>query len=196
MIRVGLTGGIGSGKTTIANFFSILGIPIYFSDERAKLLMVNNLGIKEGLIELLGANCYLLSGEINKEFISKRIFSDRQLLDGINKIVHPVVKSDFEEFCMQNSNKKYIIKESAILVETGLFKTLDKLILITANQELRISRLQERDKQKAEEISTKISKQLSDSEKKGFADYIIENNNQEFLIPQLIKIHTQLSSIN
>ena len=195
MIRVGLTGGIGSGKTTVAKFFELLEIPIYYSDIEAKKLMLTSEIIKKKLIHLLGDDTYSAEGELNKAYISKKIFSNSILLNKINKIVHPVVEDDFSQFCKQYSNKKYIIIESAILVEIGWFKTLDKLILVTANQQERVNRILKRDQSSEAEILAKISKQMSDSEKKVFADYRIENNNNIFLIPQVLNIHAQLSSL-
>ncbi len=192
MIKVGLTGGIGSGKTTIANFFELLNVPVYYSDIEAKRLMINNISIKQNLINLLGAESYLESGDLNKVFISKMIFADKHLLNEMNKIVHPVVKKDFETFCEINSTKKYIIKESAILVETGLYKNLDKLILVTASEEERIKRVGLRDSIDTEDIKAKITKQMTDIDKMPFANYIIGNNNLSFTIPQILDIHNQL----
>jgi len=191
MIKVGLTGGIGSGKTTIAQFFQILAVPVYFSDERAKILMLKD-PIKSQLIEWLGLEVYNKNGELNKSFISEKIFNNQVLLNKMNRIVHPVVEADFNTFCLINRDKKYIVKESAILIETGLIKDLDKLILVTANKEDRRERVMLRDSLSNKVIDSKIAKQLEDSEKISFADFIIENNNNKFIIPDLLKIHKGL----
>jgi len=191
MIKVGLTGGIASGKTTIAQFFEILLVPVYYSDQRAKALMLKE-PIRNQLIEWLGKEVYNKEGELNKSFISSKIFKNQDLLNKMNKIVHPVVQDDFDSFCLINKEKEYIIKESAILIETGLIKDLDKLILVTANKEDRRSRVSIRDGLSRLEIDLKISKQFEDSKKIGFADFIIKNNNNSLIIPQLLKIHNTI----
>ena len=191
MIKVGLTGGIASGKTTIAQFFEILSVPVYYSDQRAKALMLKE-PIRNQLIEWLGKEVYNKEGELNKSFISSKIFKNQDLLNKMNKIVHPVVQDDFDSFCLINKEKEYIIKESAILIETGLIKDLDKLILVTANKEDRRSRVSIRDGLSRLEIDLKISKQFEDSKKIGFADFIIKNNNNSLIIPQLLKIHNTI----
>ena len=194
MIKVGLTGGIASGKTIVAQFFQSLGTPVYFSDDRAKVLMLKN-PIKSQLIECLGKEVYNETGELNKVFISNKIFKNQDLLNKINNIVHPVVQEDFSSFCLINKDKKYIIKESAILIELGLIKDLDKIILVTANKEDRINRVSIRDGLNRQEIDLKISKQFEDSKKISFADFIIENNNNNFIIPQLLKIHNTITHL-
>jgi len=195
MIKVGLTGGIGSGKTTIAQFFEIIGISVYYSDVEAKSLMTKNLLLKKKLINLLGKNVYQFSGELNKEYISKQIFANSQILKKINSIVHPFVEDDFNRFCINNINSSYIIKESAILIETGLYKNLDKIILITADTEKRIQRVVARDQLSEKNIQERMNKQYKDQEKIKYSDYIISNNNQEFIIPQILDIHHRLSHL-
>ena len=192
MIKLGLTGGIGSGKTMIAHFFQTLNVPVYFSDIQAKKIMLSK-AVKKDVINLIGSGAYYSSGEINKAYVSNKIFGEENLLESFNNLIHPIVKQDFELFCDRNSNQKYIIKESAILIETGLFNTLDKLLLITANKGDRIKRVCLRDNLSTSEISKKITKQLSDSEKIPFANFVIENNNETFLIPQLLEIHNILN---
>ncbi len=193
MYKIGLTGGIGSGKTTLARMFELLQIPIYYSDTRAKLLMVNHQGLKTDLINLLGNDVYLLSGQINKSYISSLIFQDNTLLSKVNSIVHPIVDKDFLEFCRKYQSVSYIIKESAILFETGLYKRLDKTILVTASETDRIERVKARDITDSNSIKDRISKQWKDSDKIKLADFIIKNNNQNFVIPQILKIHKQIT---
>ena len=196
MIKVGLTGGIGSGKTTIARFFELLNIPVYYSDTAAKSLMINNLKIKQQLSDLLGSDVYLGNGELNKTYISSKIFTNSAVLKQVNEIVHPFVEEDFYQFCETHRNQKYIIKESAILIETGLYKKLDKMILITANIQDRIQRVALRDRLSQEQIQEKINKQLSDSDKILYSDFQIQNDNQQLLIPQVLKIHHQIITTN
>lgn len=196
MIKVGLTGGIGSGKTTIARFFELLNIPVYYSDTAAKSLMINNLKIKQQLSDLLGSDVYLENGELNKTYISSKIFTNSAVLKQVNEIVHPFVEEDFHQFCETHRNQKYIIKESAILIETGLYKKLDKMILVTANIQDRIQRVALRDRLSQEQIQEKINKQLSDSDKILYSDFQIQNDNQQLLIPQVLKIHHQIITTN
>ena len=191
MIKVGLTGGIASGKTIVASFFRNLGVPVYFSDNRAKALMLKA-PIKDKLIDLLGNDVYLEDKVLNKPYISSMIFNNIALLQKVNSIVHPVVQKDFDLFCKENSKEKYIIKESAILIETGIIKHLDKAILVTANKDIRVRRVSLRDGLSDKDIYLKMSKQLEDSQKKIFADFIIENNNKSFIIPEILKIHNVL----
>lgn len=192
MIKVGLTGGIGSGKTTIAHFFEILGIPIYYSDSKAKALMMRNLSLKKQLIDVLGRTAYLETGELNRKYISDLIFNNQSLLEQINAIIHPFVEEDFEDFCSLHKDKSYVIKESAILIETELYKQLDKIILVISESTQRVQRVMDRDALSQESVLQKISKQFTDQEKRKFSDYIIENNNNKLLIPQLLSIHNQL----
>jgi len=192
MIKVGLTGGIGSGKTTIAHFFEILGIPIYYSDSKAKALMMRNLSLKKQLIDVLGRTAYLETGELNRKYISDLIFNNQLLLEQINAIIHPFVEEDFEDFCSLHKDKSYVIKESAILIETELYKQLDKIILVISESTQRVQRVMDRDALSQESVLQKISKQFTDQEKRKFSDYIIENNNNKLLIPQLLSIHNQL----
>ncbi len=192
MTKIGLTGGIGSGKTTIAKMFELLGVPIYYSDSKAKLLMTEHKRLRADLINLLGTEVYLKSGEINKDYLSKLIFKNQGLLSKVNSIVHPIVKNDFEDFCIIHRNAPYIIKESAILIETGLYKQLDKIILVIASETARVNRVKERDLMDRKSITDRISKQWKDFEKIKFSDFIIENNNQNFIIPKILDIHKQL----
>lgn len=193
MIKVGLTGGIGSGKTTIAYFFETLRIPIYYSDFEARRLMVENRTIKKNLVDLLGSDVYLKNGELNKPYISNQIFNNNSILKQVNSIVHPVVKEHFNIFCKAYQNSKYIIKESAILIESGLHKDLDKIILVIANEENKLRRVADRDNINFEDVKARISKQMTDKEKIPFSDFVITNNNNQLLIPELIKIHEVLN---
>lgn len=188
---IGLTGGIGSGKSTIAGIFKTLGVPVYNSDERAKELYFNT-EIKKKVIELLGNDAYKDETTLNKKFIGRKIFSDKELLTKLNAIIHPAVGKDFEEFKKIHTKEKYIVKESALLIEAGLLKTVDKLLVVTSNEILRTDRLKKRDGLNKEEISNIIAKQLPDAEKIKKADWVIENNEQELLIPQVLKIHKSL----
>lgn len=184
MKLIGLTGGIGSGKTTVANFFKELGIAIYIADDEAKKLMQQN-PIKEELIALFGAETYTDSGELNRKMIADKVFNNSHLLDKLNGIVHPRVEADFKNWVAQQTTP-YIIYEAAILFETGKYKQFDYTILVTASKESRISRLKKRDRSNAEEIESRMNNQWSDEKKAELANYILKN---EDLIETKKKVH-------
>jgi dephospho-CoA kinase len=188
---LGLTGGIGSGKSTIAGIFKTLGIPVYNSDERAKELYFIP-EIKNQVEDLLGTKAYRNKSALNKKYISEKIFSDKILLEKLNAIIHPAVGKDFDAFKKLYAAEKYIVKESALLIEARLLKTIDKLIVVTSDITLRTDRIKKRDNLKKEEIENILKKQLSDSDKIKKADWVIENNEKSLLIPQVIKIHKSL----
>ncbi len=185
---VGLTGGIGSGKSIIAGIFKTLGVSVYNSDERAKKLYFKS-EIKKQVEDLLGKGAYESKTALNKKYISSKIFSDKNLLEKLNAIIHPAVGKDFEDFKKLHAADKYIVKESALLIEAGLLKKVDKLLLVTSDAKLRNERIKKRDGLSKEEIAKIIARQLPNEEKINQADWVIENNEKELLIPQVIKIH-------
>jgi dephospho-CoA kinase len=188
---VGLTGGIGSGKTTVAKLFETMGCAIYNSDEKAKELYYND-SVKKQVINLLGNEAYLNEYEINKEYISKKIFSNTQLLQQINKIIHPAVKEDFIQFQSKHSPETLIIKETALLFETGIYKELDYSILVTAPVWLKIERVIKRNKVTKEDVEKRMLSQWSDERKTPLANFIIVNDNSQALIPQVLQILKKL----
>jgi dephospho-CoA kinase len=191
MIIVGLTGGIGSGKSTVAKVFETLGVKIYNSDERAKeLYFVPE--VKLEIEKLLGKEAYINEKTLNKKYISEKIFSDNELLKQVNAIIHTEVKKDSDAFAKMHSNEKYIIKESALLVEAKLLASIDKLLVVTSNLNLRKQRVALRDGLSEEEINKRITQQVPDEEKIKLADWVLENNEENLLIPQIIKIHQSL----
>lgn len=189
---VGLTGGIGSGKTTLAKLFEVMGCAIYNSDDRAKEVYFNP-EVRQQVIELLGKEAYRSEQEIDKPFISSRIFSDTRLLQQLNSIIHPAVKTDFIEFTNQYAANKIIIKESAILFETGIYKDLEKTILVTAPLELKLKRVMQRNAVTKEEVEKRMSAQWSDEQKIALADFVITNDDQQALIPQVAGIIQKLN---
>ncbi len=187
MIKVGLTGGIGTGKSYISNIFTHLYIPIYNSDTRAKKLMLENIKIKNELIKLLGAKTYI-NGQLNKKWIASQIFTNPSLKKQIEQIIHPEVKKDFEQWLNTHHTHKIIVKETALLIESGTYKDMDKVILVTAPSGIRIKRIMQRDNITQEEAIKRIKAQLPDNEKLKFADFVIENDEKKLLLPQVIKI--------
>ncbi len=187
---IGLTGGIGSGKSMVAKLFELYGAKVFNSDECAKKLYFNP-EIKLKIVELLGHEAYLNATNLNKKHISNTIFSNTHLLAKLNNILHPAVAEEFKQFAYQNAGH-LIMKESALLFETGLYKLLDKTIIVTAPLDLRITRIMERDKLNKEQVLLKIKSQMSDDEKIKLADYVINNNEKDFLITQSLAIYNQL----
>lgn len=172
---VGLTGGIGTGKSVVASLFVQLGIPVYNSDNKAKWLMNNNNSLKGELVESFGVNTYV-DGVLNKSYLSDLVFNDSVKLKALNKIVHPYVKVDFEDWVTNNSKTSYVIKEAAILIESGAYKQVDSILLIQADLEMRINRVISRDGVVKKDVVARIENQLSESEKQKFSDYTIFNN--------------------
>ncbi|MBL7895078.1 MAG: dephospho-CoA kinase [Bacteroidia bacterium] len=190
---VGLTGGIGTGKSTVGKLFQVLGVPVYNSDDRAKELYFLP-EVKEKVTALLGNEAYHADGSLNRAYISQKIFSDSSLLSKINGIIHPAVEEDFTSFKEEYKTHKYIIKETALLFETGLYKKVDKIILVMAPLEERLKRVMQRDKSSREDVLKRISHQMPDEEKQPISDFVIDNNETEGLIPQVLAIHQKLQN--
>lgn len=194
-LLIGITGGIGSGKSTVAKIFSILKIPIYFADDRAKWLMENNPSLIAEIKNTFGNGSYLEDGKLNRKFISKEVFGYIEKTKFINNLVHPVVKKDFEEWSsLQNSS--YVLKEAALLFETGSYKELDKIITVTSPLKVRINRVLMRDPHRSEEqLNSIIDQQMPDEEKVAKSDFVIKNAENKLLIPQVLELHEKLLSL-
>ena len=194
MIKVGLTGGIGSGKTTIAKIFMQLGVPVYFSDTRAKDLMLNNKSLQESLISLFGDEV-IIDGLLNRSYIASKVFSNPKELVKLNALVHPFVQKDFDAWSASQSSH-YVLKEAAIIFETGADKFLDQVILVESPEDLKISRVMLRDKVTRKEVLMRMEQQWSDDQKRTNADYIIQNDEKCSLISQILRMHTIFSTFN
>ena len=191
MKQIGITGGIGSGKSQIASFFLLLSVPVYNSDDRAKLLMNSDNQLIEGIKELFGEASYI-DGKIDRGYISSKLFKDTLLLQKMNELVHPSVEKDYKNWLSQQSSF-YTIKESALLVETGGYKKLDQLICVATPENIRLQRVLKRDTHRSKEtIKSIIRNQTTDEEKSKVADYLIKNDNSTLIIPQLLKLHTEV----
>ena len=190
---IGLTGGIGSGKTTIAKVFSSLGIPVFNSDTTAKKLY-EDLEIINTITAILGNKVLDENGRINKIKMAEIIFNDSEKLNSINRFIHPKVKNKFDEFCEVNRNTNYIIKEAAILFESGSDKDCDKIISVFSPLELRINRIVKRDKISKEEILLRINKQWPAEKISELSNYIIFNDEKKLVIPAVLEINKQLKS--
>ena len=190
MLKVGITGGIGSGKTTVCQIFSQLGIPIFNADQAVKDLYANHSGLKIQLQSAFGSEVYTPTNQINIPFLKGLLLSPEKT-EKLNKIVHPLVFQAFYDWADQQ-NAPYVVKEAAILFESGADKTVDSTIGVIAPEEIRIQRVKQRDNRSLEEIQSIINKQLSNDELREKCDYIIENDGSQSLIEQVRELHAQL----
>lgn len=189
MIKIGITGGIGSGKSTVCRIFHVLGIPVYNADNEAKYLMANDNALKRNIVNLLGSESYK-NNQLNREFIASKVFKDKDLLKKLNALVHPAVKNDFIKWS-EKQKAPYVIYEAALMIESGSYKLLDKVIVVTAPLEQRIARVCERDKVHQEKVLARINNQLSQEEMLKYADHVITNDGKTSLISQVLELHLE-----
>jgi dephospho-CoA kinase len=190
MLKIGLTGGIGSGKTTVAHIFEVLGIPVYYADDAAKKLMNENEILKLKIIEQFGDESYV-DGKINRSFLASQVFSDTEKTKQINTIVHPVTIAD-ANLWMQKQTTSYAIKEAALIFEAKAEKYLDLVIGVQSPLPIRIQRVMQRDHITEEAVLARMQKQMDETEKMNRCDFIIVNNEKQLLIPQVIAIHEKI----
>lgn len=191
MIKVAITGGIGSGKTFICNIFSILGIPVFNSDEVAKLLLNKNLEIQQKVISLFGKDVYQPNSTINRKKLADIVFNDKIALLKLNNIIHPEVRKSFNQWALIQK-APYVIQESAIIFESGIIGNFDKIIIVTAPEELKIERIIKRDGISKEKIIERMKNQLPEEKKVEQSHFVIVNDDIEMILPQVIKIHNEL----
>jgi dephospho-CoA kinase len=191
-LKVGITGGIGAGKSTVTQIFSILGIPVYHSDDRAKWLMANDPNLSQAIKQEFGAESFLPDGSINRIYLSEKIFNDREKIAKINSLVHPVVFEDFLSWTTAQ-NSPYVLKEAALIFETGGHKQLDFTINVSSPLKIRMARILLRDEHRSEEqVNHIINHQMPDEEKNALADAVIKNTDNKLLIPQVLHLHEKL----
>lgn len=194
MLKVGITGGIGSGKTTVCKIFEVLGIPVYYADERAKELMHTD-KLKTAIKELFGEEAYL-EEKLNRTYIASRVFNDKPLLEKLNGIVHPAVAEDVMQWMMQHTDKPYVLEEAALLFESGSYRFFDKIITVYAPLKKRLERVRKRDNISDEQILARMKNQLSDEEKVKKSDFVVYNDERQMLISQVLEIHRALVKLN
>ena len=194
-LTIGLTGGIGSGKSTIAKVFNSLGVPVFNSDLEAKKIIDNDSEVINAIKNEFGE--VYINGALDSKRIAKIVFNDKKVLNKLNEIVHPKVKDVFDQWVELHKNEKILIKEAAILIEIGAYQELDKIILVIAPEKLRIERVVNRDGVNLKDVTRRVASQLSDEEKMKLSDYIINNDDKHLVIPQVLKIYNQLmTSLN
>ena len=190
MLKVGLTGGIGSGKTIVAQIFNTIDIPVFCADNEARKMYADSI-VREQMTDIFGNEIYINNETINKQLLATKIFADTNLLNKVNNIIHPLVQQQFDKwFVLQKS--PYIILEAAILIESEFHKLMDKIIVVNSSHDLRITRIMARDNKPHEEIIQRIKNQMSDEERDKYADFIINNNENIPLLPQVLEINDKL----
>jgi dephospho-CoA kinase len=190
MLFVGLTGGIGSGKTLIGHIFSVMGVPVFNADEEAKKLYDTDATLQAQLKKLLGEELYD-GGKLRRKLMAERIFADDALLKKVNALVHPLVAGAFRAYAAQQ-HAPYVLMESAILMESGLAGTMKKIIAVTAPETLRVQRVQRRDAVPEEAVRQRIRQQWTDERRNAAADFVIVNDDSQALLPQITAIHDAL----
>lgn len=196
MLKVGITGGMGSGKTTVCKVFETLDIPVYYADSEAKNILQKDRNVKNALKNILGVDAYHKNGRPNRSFISKKIFNDKILLEKINALVHPAVQKHSDSWVASCKNivppPPFVLVEAALLVENGSYTNFDKIIVVTCPEETRVQRVMSRDKISESIVRERISNQMTESQKVAVADYVIVNNDHTPLLPQIYSIYTEL----
>lgn len=194
MLKIGLTGGIGSGKSTVAKIFETLGIPVYYADAEAKRLMNSSETLKKVIRQNFGEATYE-NDQLNRKYLAGIVFNNPEKLELLNALIHPVTINDAEQW-MQQQSAPYSIKEAALLFESGATENLDFIVGVYAPQALRIKRVMKRDGLTTDEIMKRINRQVNEEMKMKLCDFVITNNEQELLVPQVLKLHQHFSGLS
>lgn len=196
MLKIGITGGIGSGKTTICKVFETLGVPVFYADTVAKEIMVNDQVLIEGVKATFGPESYFQDGTLNNKYIANIVFNSETELLKLNQLVHPAVFRAFDTWVANlKADIPYVLKEAALLFESGSYKMCDKNILVTAPLELKLQRVMERDKVIADQVRARMDKQFTDEQKMKMADHLIHNDENNSLILQVLELHHSFLNI-
>ncbi len=188
MLKIGITGGIGSGKTTVCKIFEQLGIPVYYADIEARELMNTDPILVEEVKKEFG-DVYDDNGYLNRPTLAQIVFNDKAKLEKLNALVHPAVKRGFKQWVERQNNVPYVMKEAALMYESGSYKDVDYMITVSAPEKLRIERVVERDGVTDGEVEKRMKNQLSEEERLERADFVIKNDETEALIPQVMELH-------
>lgn len=191
MFKLGLTGGIGSGKTLVCLIFDKLGVPVYDADSAARSLMNTDMELKSGIMRLFGDEAYGEEG-LNRQYLARIVFGDQEMLSRLNSLVHPVVRKDFTRWTWQHKEASYVVEEAAILFESGAHTLMDQTVLVFAPEELRIKRVMERDGLSREQVFMRMGHQMSEEEKMERADHVLFNDGKRMLLPQVIDLHNKI----
>ena len=191
LLQIGITGGIGSGKSLICKIFQTLGVPIYDADSRARWLMAQDQELIDQIKASFGKDAYLENGEVNRPYLADRVFKDGEQIKLLNSLVHPKVGEDAIKWSKAWAGKvPYVLREAALLFESGAHKRLDRTITVFAPIEVRIERVLQRDAHRSkEQVEAIIAKQMSEEERQKLASYVILNDESQLLIPQVLRLH-------
>jgi dephospho-CoA kinase len=196
-LQIGITGGIGSGKSIVCKMFSCLGAPVYDADSRAKSIMTTDGILIAQIKKEFGDLTYRSDGSLDRAYLSRVIFENEEKRNLLNQMVHPRVAADTERWLEQNQGASYVVREAALLIESGAYQRVDKVVLVTAPEELRIKRVLARDPHRLrEEIRKIIATQLPEEEKKKVADVVVYNDETQLLVPQILLLHNQFLKLN
>ena len=191
MLRIGLTGGIGSGKTLVSSIFEKLGVAVYYADSAARRLMNSEAELKNGILSMFGELAYGNDG-LNRAYLAEAVFGDGEKLAGLNRLVHPAVRKDFIRWTELQGGSPYVLEEAAILFESGASKGMDLTVLVHAPEEIRIERVMKRDGVSREAVLKRMAHQFSEEELKKLADHILVNDGNEMILPQVIELHNKI----
>ena len=195
MLKIGLTGSIGSGKSTIARFFEVLGVPVYIADIEAKKIL-NEPDVILEVVALAGESVLSADGQVDRKVLAGKVFTDPKMLQKLNGIIHPRVRAHFKVWLEAHSDHDYIIQEAAILFESGAYKNFDKIVVVAAPLEERIARVMLRDGLKREDVMVRVENQLPQDEKIKMADFVIHNSDRDQAMHQALEIHQQLNILS
>lgn len=191
IFRVGLTGGMGSGKTLVSSIFEKLGVPVYYADTAARGLMNSDAELKRAIAQMFGRQAYGKEG-LDRQYLAGEVFGDEEKLAGLNKLVHPAVRMDFNRWAAEQGGSPYVIEEAAILFESGASLEMNLSVLVYAPEELRIKRVIKRDGISREAVLKRMGHQLSEEERMKMADHVLINDEKEMLLPQVIELHNKI----
>lgn len=194
MLKIGITGGIGSGKTTVCKIYEVLGIPVFYADNAAKEVMCRDTLLKEDIIKGFGKQSYSEQGDLNRKHLSSIVFNNEQELKKLNSLVHPAVFKAFDSWVSEHALAPYVIKEAALLFESDSHKMCDQTVLIKSPETLRINRILRRDGISLEEIRLRMNRQFTDERKEKLADHVIMNDEKSLLVPQVLALHRRFLS--
>jgi dephospho-CoA kinase len=196
MLKVGITGNIGSGKSFICRLFAMLGVPVYHADERAKELLVTSTDVRQAVKALLGNEAYLEDGCLNRSYIASRVFAEQDLLEKYNAIIHPAVATDYRNWLLAHDTFPYTLKEAALIFEANSHKELDLVICVTAPESLRLKRVMDRDGATEESVKARMDKQWKEERKASMSDRVIFNDGSQPVIQAVWELHHEFLTLS
>ena len=196
MLKIGITGNIGSGKTTVSKIFELLGVPVFYADAAAKEVMTADVNLISGIKDHFGTDAYFKDGTLNRKYIAAKVFNDAGELVKLNALVHPAVFRLFDNWALRFTDRDYVIKEAAILFESSSYKLCDYSIIVTAPLDIRLQRVIARDNITLQEAETRNSRQMPEEEKVNLANFSIKNDDTELVIPQVLALYQQILALS